>query len=186
MIDAFYEAYKSAASGGLFMIPLVAIGVLMVASAVNEQISLIKNRRALFNSQTQKTQSAWMRLARFYRENASGIASVDADLRERLAASAVSSVVGLGSGFLLLCASLSTVLGLLGTVSGMMASFDAMSVVGVADVRHMADGISEALITTQSGLMTAVVGVVLGKWLSIREALLVREAGDFLKNQDFR
>lgn len=46
-------------------------------------------------------------------------------------------------------------LGLLGTVSGMLEVFDAMSASGSADTRVMADGISHAMIATMAGLMVS-------------------------------
>ncbi len=49
-------------------------------------------------------------------------------------------------------------LGLLGTVAGMIATFDVMSVFGTGNIRGMASGISQALITTMAGLMAALSG----------------------------
>jgi biopolymer transport protein ExbB len=46
-------------------------------------------------------------------------------------------------------------LGLLGTVTGMVATFDVITLYGNQNPVLMADGISEALITTQSGLLVA-------------------------------
>ena len=50
-------------------------------------------------------------------------------------------------------------LGLLGTVGGMIQTFEVMTVFGSGNVRGMADGISQALITTMAGLMTALAGM---------------------------
>lgn len=50
-------------------------------------------------------------------------------------------------------------LGLLGTVGGMIQTFEVMTVFGTGNVRGMADGISQALITTMAGLMTALAGM---------------------------
>ena len=50
-------------------------------------------------------------------------------------------------------------LGLLGTVTGMIKIFEIMTVFGTGNVRGMAEGISEALITTMAGLVTALSGV---------------------------
>ncbi len=46
-------------------------------------------------------------------------------------------------------------LGLLGTVTGMVATFDVITLYGNQNPVLMADGISEALISTQSGLLVA-------------------------------
>ena len=46
-------------------------------------------------------------------------------------------------------------LGLLGTVTGMMATFSVIKLYGSSNPALMADGISEALLTTQAGLIAA-------------------------------
>jgi len=50
-------------------------------------------------------------------------------------------------------------LGLLGTVVGMIETFEAVSTVGGTTGSRVASGISQALITTQFGLIVAVPGV---------------------------
>ena len=49
-------------------------------------------------------------------------------------------------------------LGLLGTVSGMIKVFEVITVFGTGNTRGMASGISEALVTTMAGLFTALSG----------------------------
>lgn len=50
-------------------------------------------------------------------------------------------------------------LGLLGTVTGMIKTFEVMTLFGTGNVRGMAEGISQALITTMAGLFTALSGM---------------------------
>ncbi|MBF0197240.1 MAG: MotA/TolQ/ExbB proton channel family protein [Planctomycetes bacterium] len=50
-------------------------------------------------------------------------------------------------------------LGLIGTVSGMITMFDAFSLSGMKDGRQVSQGISQALLTTQAGLLTSLPGV---------------------------
>ena len=50
-------------------------------------------------------------------------------------------------------------LGLLGTVSGMIKVFEVINAFGAGNARGMAAGISEALITTMAGLVTALSGL---------------------------
>jgi biopolymer transport protein ExbB len=52
-------------------------------------------------------------------------------------------------------------LGLLGTVTGMIRTFQAITLFGAGDPRMMAGGISEALVTTMLGLFTAIPLVLL-------------------------
>lgn len=47
-------------------------------------------------------------------------------------------------------------LGLLGTVGGMMITFESITQFGVGDPTVMAQGISKALLTTQAGLLVAI------------------------------
>ncbi|GAA4876018.1 MotA/TolQ/ExbB proton channel family protein [Ferrimonas pelagia] len=61
-----------------------------------------------------------------------------------------------GLTLLPLLAALAPMLGLLGTVSGMIQTFQALTEFGNADPRLLSDGISKALITTQAGLIVAV------------------------------
>lgn len=50
-------------------------------------------------------------------------------------------------------------LGLLGTVQGMLNVFDSMAARGSADARSMANGVSEAMICTLSGLFVSISGL---------------------------
>ena len=59
-------------------------------------------------------------------------------------------------------------LGLLGTVSGMIDTFRIITLYGTGDPRLMAGGISEALITTELGLAVAIPVLLLHSWLSRR------------------
>ncbi|WP_147818901.1 DUF3450 family protein [Salidesulfovibrio onnuriiensis] len=53
-------------------------------------------------------------------------------------------------------AAVAPLLGLLGTVTGMIGTFQVITIFGTGDARMMSGGISEALITTQLGLAVAV------------------------------
>ena len=57
-------------------------------------------------------------------------------------------------------------MGLLGTVTGMIQTFQAITMFGAGDPKMMAGGISEALVTTMLGLMTAAPLVLLYAFLS--------------------
>jgi len=59
-------------------------------------------------------------------------------------------------------------LGLLGTVSGMISTFNVMNIFGTGNARAMSGGISEALITTQFGLVVAIIGIYIGMMITRR------------------
>lgn len=59
-------------------------------------------------------------------------------------------------------------LGLLGTVDGMIQTFDVLTVFGTGNARGMAGGISVALITTMGGLLAALSGMYFSTQLEQR------------------
>jgi biopolymer transport protein ExbB len=54
---------------------------------------------------------------------------------------------------------LAPLLGLIGTVSGMLEVFESMALRGSADARTMASGVSHAMICTLSGLAVSISGL---------------------------
>jgi biopolymer transport protein ExbB len=54
---------------------------------------------------------------------------------------------------------LAPLLGLIGTVSGMLEVFDAMALRGSADARAMANGVSQAMLCTMTGLAVSITGL---------------------------
>lgn len=79
-------------------------------------------------------------------------------------------VEGLGT-----IAGVSTLLGLLGTVSGMIKIFSVISTQAVVNPGSLAGGISEALITTYAGLTVAIPTIVMHKYLQSKTDALIRE-----------
>ena len=72
-------------------------------------------------------------------------------------------------------ASIAPLLGLLGTVTGMIDTFRAITIFGTGDPRMMSTGISEALVTTQAGLGIAIPLLLAHHFLRRRVALLVAD-----------
>jgi biopolymer transport protein ExbB len=85
-------------------------------------------------------------------------------------------------GMLGTIAAVSPLLGLLGTVVGMIRTFRAITVAGVGDPTAMAGGIAEALITTAAGLIIAVPALMLYRYLRGRvDSLVIRMEKESLK-----
>ena len=63
---------------------------------------------------------------------------------------------------------LAPLLGLLGTVTGMLEVFDAMTSAGQSDVRAMAYGVSHAMISTLAGLVVSLLGLFFSVQISAR------------------
>lgn len=70
--------------------------------------------------------------------------------------------------FIALTAAAAPLLGLLGTVTGMISTFNMISLFGTGDPRTLSSGISEALITTEYGLLVAIPAVMLHAFLNRR------------------
>ena len=61
---------------------------------------------------------------------------------------------------------ISPLLGLLGTIMGMIIAFESIAVAGAGDPRVVAGGISQALVTTASGLIVAIPSIVIYRFLA--------------------
>ncbi len=78
-------------------------------------------------------------------------------------------------GILSTIANLTPLLGLLGTVSGMIKTFNVISVQGVGNPAPLAGGIAEALITTATGLSVAIPTLVCHRILKDKAESLIFE-----------
>jgi biopolymer transport protein ExbB len=78
-------------------------------------------------------------------------------------------------GILATVAHLAPLLGLLGTVSGMIKSFNVISMEGTGNPTHLAGGIAEALITTAAGLCVAIPVLVCHRILKNKSESLIYE-----------
>jgi biopolymer transport protein ExbB len=67
---------------------------------------------------------------------------------------------------IVIAAAVGPLLGLLGTVTGMIATFDVITEFGNSNPKLLAGGISEALVTTEFGLMVAIPMLLIGNLLS--------------------
>ena len=78
--------------------------------------------------------------------------------------------------------SISPMLGLLGTVTGMIRAFTNISKYGAGDAAIVADGIAEALLTTAAGLMIAIPVIVVYNYLNRRLEKMENEIDDVVTN----
>jgi len=82
-----------------------------------------------------------------------------------------------GLPLLKLLAAVAPLMGLLGTVTGMIATFSAITLFGTGDPKLMAGGISQALVTTVEGLVVAIP-------LLFAHTLLLSRAKETMENLD--
>jgi len=75
--------------------------------------------------------------------------------------------------FMAISAAAAPLLGLLGTVTGIIYTFKLITLFGTGDVKTLSAGISEALITTEYGLIVAIPSLVLHAFLSRKARAIV-------------
>ena len=81
-------------------------------------------------------------------------------------------------GLIETCVALCPLLGLLGTVTGMIEVFDVMAVSGTGNARSMASGVSKATIPTMAGMVAALSGLFFSTWLkrnAVRQTELLND-----------
>ncbi|NLT69549.1 MAG: MotA/TolQ/ExbB proton channel family protein [Verrucomicrobiaceae bacterium] len=90
------------------------------------------------------------------------------ELEEALYEKYLEATPGLQRGLavIAIAAAAAPLLGLLGTVTGMIETFRLINVFGTGDAKSLASGISEALITTEYGLIVAIPSLILHALLS--------------------
>lgn len=161
MTETLHSGLDALAAGGpvLLVLGLASVWVwtLIILTAV--QVCLV--RRAA--RQPQASIAGWSGCSR--------------RVRRRLVRVRIDSVVhevAANASTVLVLAALAPVLGLLGTVEGMIATFKILAAVGGADVAALGDGISQALVTTQGGLMVSIPSLLAGGVL-VRKVQKVRD-----------
>lgn len=82
--------------------------------------------------------------------------------------------------YLALIANLSTLLGLLGTIAGLIYSFGQLAVAPAAERQNvLSAGIAEALNCTAFGLIVAITAMIFHSWLSAKASTLIEEADEY-------
>ena len=90
---------------------------------------------------------------------------------------ALESNIGLIKALIAIC----PLLGLMGTVTGMVNVFDVMTYAGSGNARAMAAGVSMATVPTMAGMVAALSGVYFGTWLEHKAATETEALGDLLQ-----
>ena len=72
--------------------------------------------------------------------------------------------------------------GLMGTVTGMILVFDVMAIFGTGNVRLMANGVSAATLPTMAGMVAALSGLYFGAWLERKAKIEVEKAEDSMRS----
>jgi biopolymer transport protein ExbB len=158
--------------GGIVMIPLLACSLVSVALTIERIMfwTKLKSREVLqqilslvekgeFEQALKLGNSSDQPIARVL---AAGIAHRNPAPAKAMEAKAQAEIPVLKSrlGVLDTIVTLAPLLGLLGTVVGMIGSFDVMSEVGMGQPHAVTGGVAEALIATATGLLIAILTLI--------------------------
>lgn len=174
LVERMAEHFQA---GGDIMVPLLALSLLMWTLAVVKAIRFVRDRRMeaspkrcleLFRGEQGACREKlapwqWDILSQYMAQRCED-PELNRDMLETLRARQAGKATHYVSTILILAA-IAPLLGLLGTVTGMITTFEVISQFGTGNARALASGISEALVTTQSGLVAAVPGLILGSLL---------------------
>lgn len=169
-------------SGGWVMIPMVLASVVMVGIVLERFWTL--RRSAVIPPKLGAEVRAWARSAKIERDHleklrtnsplGSVLAAVVAHrqrsrevIREKAQDAGRQVVHRLGKYLNALgtIATISPLLGLLGTVSGLIRMFLVINTAGIGDANALAGGIGEALVATAAGLIVAIIAYLFHRYL---------------------
>jgi biopolymer transport protein ExbB len=158
--------------GGVLMWPLLACSVVTVAIVIERwlfwaAVTLTRNQKQI-NRTFELTEDGEFETAIAESENtrcmtcrilAAGLAHRNYGLGENLAAAAEAEIARMKKGLSVLdtIITLAPLLGILGTVSGIIVSFDLLGDAGIENPKAVTGGIAQALLTTAAGLTVAII-----------------------------
>ena len=170
------ERVQQGGSIGYIILVLGAIGVLIV---LRRALGLFLSGRAI-DAQAKdgepSEKNALGRLQKVARDSSNDdVEAARVLMDEQLAEEA--SLLNRGLPTVAVLAAVSPLLGLLGTVTGMIETFQSITLFGTGDPKLMSGGISQALVTTQLGLAVAIPLVLFHSVLTGRANRLIEKLG---------
>jgi biopolymer transport protein ExbB len=142
---------------------IILLGIIGVLIAILRFVALSSDSRkvaAQLKRETATSDNPLGRVLAAYEENS----SADTETIElKLSEAALKEMPGLTRGllFIKVVSAVAPLMGLLGTVTGMIQTFQVITLYGAGDPKMMAGGISQALMTTVLGLLVAIPMVLL-------------------------
>ena len=164
--------------GGVIGYIILSFGFVVVIIAIIRYLILLRESKRIATQLTQLDKpgkNALGRVLTVYQKNSNeDIDSLELKLGEAILREVPR--INRGLSFIKLTAAISPLLGLLGTVTGMIITFQAITLFGAGDPKLMAGGISQALVTTVLGLVVAIPtlflhNIVQGQATNITETL---------------
>lgn len=187
--------------GGFVMVPLLAVGAAALALVIVKTLSLARVRlhraaavsaviEAIAAGHGDEARQAAARVAAplgpILREGVEHADAPPEHLEEMLTERVAGAVPGLERHLqtLAVLGAVAPLLGLLGTVTGMIHTFDLVTMFGSGDAKLLSGGISEALVTTEFGLIIAVPVLLVHAFLARRVRVIIgvmeRAVADFV------
>ena len=177
--------YERLEKGGIVMIPLIGLGIAAILLALFKWIQFSRVRLATesdLQTVLKHLENQELEQALHYARGISGLAgellaaavSHGDEKKEYIEEIMYEKMLGArtklerGLPFLALAATIGPLLGLLGTVTGMIATFKLISSFGSGDPKMLAAGISEALICTATGMAVAIPALLFHAFLTRR------------------
>ncbi|MBV45573.1 MAG: flagellar motor protein MotA [Rhodobiaceae bacterium] len=146
---------------GYIIIGLLAVGLLLSAERIFRLTSVSRAVRSQAKDIDNPKESNPLGrvLAAYHSNKAADVETLELKLDDAILKELPSLERGIN--FIKLLSSVAPLLGLLGTVTGMIVTFQAITLFGTGDPKLMAGGISQALVTTVLGLTAAIPLVLL-------------------------
>ena len=149
--------------GGIVGYCIIALGIVGLLIAIWRLIGLSGDLRRVKAQLKRETASSDNPLGRVLAAYESNRAADTETIELKLSEAALKEMPGLTKGllFIKVVAAVAPLMGLLGTVTGMIKTFQVITLYGAGDPKMMAGGISQALMTTVMGLVVAIPMVLL-------------------------
>ncbi len=156
-IPGFFERIKDGGLMGVLIILVLLTGLIL---ALERIFVLHRARQKLIwqmqNPSTPKDHNPMGKLLLVYNKHKNNINLEAMDMKLGEVSQECIPRWERGIGLIKIFAALSPLMGLLGTVVGMIMTFQAITLFGTGDPKAMAEGISQALVTTMLGLCCAI------------------------------
>ncbi|MBL4799031.1 MAG: MotA/TolQ/ExbB proton channel family protein [Oleispira sp.] len=157
---------------GYIILSLAIIGVLLAIWRMIELTTETARMKKQMNSDEINEDNSLGRIMKVYQKNGDAdVETLELHLSEAISAEVPSLTRGIN--WIKIISVVAPLLGLLGTVTGMIDVFETMSLFGTGDPKLMAGGISQALITTVLGLVAAIPCVFLHTMTNNRSRALI-------------
>jgi biopolymer transport protein ExbB len=151
---SLWEQYQEGGIVGYVITGLFVFGVILTLIRLMSLLSIGRAVRAQMKSNT-PGDNPLGRIMKVYLDNQDAdVENLELKLDEAILKE--TPKIEWGIGIVKVLAALSPLLGLLGTVTGMIGTFQAITLFGTGDPKTMAGGISTALVTTVLGLVSAI------------------------------